>query len=178
MTPQRSIFVSAAAILICLSGPAAAQADDGKVLSDMRECARIAEISARVACYDRNVGIPVPAASGAASVVPAPSPARPPRTRAAVPSPSGLGAETVRRAPAATPVADEVTARLVAVTQRAPGLYLFTLEDGAQWRFANSERDTYVPPRPGSTVEIRRGTLGSFLMRYNDQPSIRVIRMR
>jgi hypothetical protein len=96
-------------------------------------------------------------------------------------TPQGFGAETVRapqqrQAPAAQ--VSEISATVTAITQRGPGLYAFTLDDGAQWQFAESAASSYRAPRVGSTVEIERGALGSFLMRFDKQSPVAVRRTR
>jgi hypothetical protein len=54
------------------------------------------------------------------------------------------------------------------------GKWAFVLEDGAHWQqiSGNLRRD----PRAGSKVEIRKGSLGSYLMNVDGQPSIKVHR--
>ena len=62
--------------------------------------------------------------------------------------------------------------------EREPGIYVLTLEDGAQWQFVDAPSTSYDPPRPGSTIEISKASLGSYLMRYADQRGIRIRRIR
>ncbi|WP_374571490.1 hypothetical protein [Phenylobacterium sp.] len=54
------------------------------------------------------------------------------------------------------------------------GRWTFELKDGAVWRQISG--DLLRPPKSGSKVEIRKGTLGSFLMNVDGQPSIKVHR--
>ena len=65
-----------------------------------------------------------------------------------------------------------------AARRTEPGIYLLTLDDGAQWRFVEAVPPSYDPPRTGTEIELRRGSLGSFLMRYADQRSVRVQRVQ
>ena len=52
-----------------------------------------------------------------------------------------------------------------------------TLQDGAVW--VQIDNNTLaLRPRPGQRVVINRGALGSFMMRVNSQPGIRVRRAR
>jgi len=53
-----------------------------------------------------------------------------------------------------------------------------TLEDGAQWVFAEGVTSQFRLPRRGDTVEIERGSLGSFLMRVDGQSPVPVRRLR
>lgn len=61
-----------------------------------------------------------------------------------------------------------------AARQGANGKWVISLEDGAVWRQISG--DLNRDPRHGSKVRIRRGTLGSFLMNVDGQPSIKVHR--
>jgi hypothetical protein len=64
------------------------------------------------------------------------------------------------------------------VAPREPGKYLITLEDGAQWVFAQSVNNDYRLPRAGSILEIERGAMGSFLRRFDGQGPVQVIRVK
>lgn len=55
--------------------------------------------------------------------------------------------------------------------------WLFTLEDGSVWRQIDSER-LRTDPRPGMSVEIRRASLGSYLLSVNGSRSMRARRER
>jgi hypothetical protein len=54
------------------------------------------------------------------------------------------------------------------------GKWTLSLEDGARWRQISG--DLMRPPKPGSKVRIRKGTLGSYLMNIDGQASIKVHR--
>lgn len=54
------------------------------------------------------------------------------------------------------------------------GDWTFILEGGAVWRQISG--DLYRAPHHGSKVTIRRGSIGSFLMNVDGQPSIKVHR--
>ena len=57
------------------------------------------------------------------------------------------------------------------------GGWVVTLSDGAVW--AQTDNSSLVlEPRPGQKVVVNRGALGSFMMRINRQPGIRVRRVR
>ena len=180
MTAFRATILTAACLpLALLASPAAAQVDDDVVLSIMRQCARIDEASARLACYDNNIRV------GNTDVTRPSVPGAMPRPQGgAAPNggSTGFGSEDVRRpdhfeAPASDQVS-RVSVRVRSVAQRTPGIYLITLEDDAQWLFSEAVDSTYRPPRQGSTVEIERAALGSFLMAIDNQSSVRVRRVR
>jgi hypothetical protein len=54
------------------------------------------------------------------------------------------------------------------------GRWTLVLEDGARWRQISG--DLMRPPKAGSKVSIRRGTIGSFLMNVDGQQAIKVHR--
>ncbi|MFC3099513.1 hypothetical protein [Altererythrobacter lauratis] len=174
-------FVCAFA-LAALATPGAAQIADDVAINILRECSRIDDPSARLACYDnniRNVG------GAARNTIPGQVQAQGGAAPAVVGNAggvSGFGREDVRTperfnsAPAGE--AFSINARVSSVRQRQPGIYALTLEDGAEWIFSNSVSASYRPPQAGSVVEIRRGALGSFLMRFDNQESVRVRRQR
>lgn len=169
-----------AVLAISAAAPATAQIADDVVLSIMRECARIDDPTARLGCYDNNIR-----SAGAAPRNTIPGEVRV-QSGGGAPVPgsgaTGFGRENVRTADRfnAAPEGEavEITARVSAVTERGPGIYLVTLEDGAEWLFTRGAGANFNPPRAGSTVEIQRGALGSFLLRYNNQVAVRVRRVR
>jgi hypothetical protein len=177
MNAIRALAVSSLATAgLAWGGPVHAQTDYEAIVRLMAECAGIEEVGARAACYDKTLE--------AARLIDA-APVRGAEPRASAPAtverpPSGFGSQSLRK-PA--PVresrsAGEVEAVVRAAQRTEPGMYLLTLEDGAQWRFVEAVPLSYDPPRAGSEIELRSGSLGSFLMRYADQRSIRVQRVR
>ena len=64
-----------------------------------------------------------------------------------------------------------------AVTTVGYGQYQVTLADGSVW--VQTDNNTLaMSPRSGHRIVINRGALGSFMMRVNNQPGIRVRRVR
>lgn len=180
MTAHRATILAAGAASLMLAGvPAAAQADRTAVLNILVECAKIDDPTARLACYDNNIravgGTPRQSVPGAMAT---PQGAGAP---IAPTSPQGFGYEDVRtpdrfQAPAGE--LQEISSRVTSIRPREPGIYLLTLEDGAQWLFAEGVSATYRLPRAGSTVGIERGSLGSYLMRFEGQSPVPVRRVR
>lgn len=178
MTAHRAtILAASAATLLAAGAPASAQVDDAIVLNIMRECAKIDDPTARLACYDNNIR--AAGANPRASVpgqMPSPQGGNAPGGGA-----QGFGAEDVRTPERFQPrpgSMQQIQARIETIREREPGVYLFTLGDGAQWRFAESVSRGYRVPRAGSTVEIEHGALGSFLMRFENQAPVPVVRVR
>ena len=55
------------------------------------------------------------------------------------------------------------------------GKLIIRLEDGGSWH-QTDDRHLAIEPRRGHKVVINRGALGSYMMRVNGQPGIRVKR--
>ena len=178
ITAQRAIVWLSSAALAVSAAPGFAQVQPGIVLNIMRECAKIGDPTARLACYDNNIR----AAGGTPSSIPGQM-ARPSGGGAvANPNgPGGFGAEDVRTQERFNPErngAREISSRVAAVREREPGVYLVTLDGGAQWLFAESTSRTYQPPKKGDTIRIERGALGSFMLIANRQQGVKVTRIK
>jgi hypothetical protein len=168
---------------LAASVPAQAQVPDEVVLNIMRECAKIDDPTARLACYDNNIR--TGGFDGRAPMVPgqgaAPQGSNAPITGASPNSPQGFGREDVRtpqRFETPQGEVEEITARVASVRQRQPGTYLVTLEGGAEWVFSESVGRSFRPPRRGDSVRIERASLGSFLMIIDGQQGVRVRRLQ
>lgn len=173
-----AIIIAGSTALACLPTAAAAQVAEGITLNILRECSRIDDPSARLACYDNNMRS---AGGQARSTVPGQVQVQGGGAVNTDGRPAGFGREDLpvsQAARAQTYGPDEITATIASITQRGPGIYLMTLEDGARWIFAEGVDSTYNPPRSGSRVEIRRGAMDSFLMRFDNQTSVRVRRVQ
>lgn len=174
---RATLLLAAAASLIPFGYPAMAQVPDNVVINILRECAKIGDATARLACYDNNIR---QAGGTPSAAAPAGSPRSGPAPVAPQPTQS-FGLEQARepRAPQAQPArVDEVQGRVASVTPREPGVYLVTLDDGAQWLFSESVSQQFRAPRRGDTVEIERGALGGYLMRVDRQQAVGVRRIR
>ena len=64
------------------------------------------------------------------------------------------------------------------MAEREPGILLLTMQDDTQWLTVDTVRGSYDRPRRGSTVEIVSAAMGSYMMRYAGQPSVRIRRVR
>jgi len=183
---QRASFVAtglaiSAATLALSATPALAQDERGAVLNILVECAKIDDPTARLACYDNNM---TRAGATVRSTVPG-------QVRGVLggsapienQGPQGFGYEDVRtsdpsRFQLRPGLMQEIHPTVASIALRQPGIYLVTLEDGAQWMFAEGVDSQYRLPRRGDEIEIERGSLGSFLMRVDGQPAVPVRRIR
>lgn len=177
------LLTSVAAAATGLSVPASAQVDPATALNIMRECAKIDDPSARLACYDNNIrmggasprtpGVGERVQGGGAVV-----------GAAGNAGPQGFGADSMK-----TPDRfksyeqrgqgpDEIRAKILDAREREPGIYLVTLEGGAQWLFTDSVSRGFRAPRKGAIVELQRASLGSFLMIVDGQAGVRVRRVK
>ena len=93
--------------------------------------------------------------------------------------PQGFGAENVKTPQRFETVGvQSINPRISAIREREPGVFLVTMEDNTQWQFAESVSSNYRVPEVGSSVEIERGALGSYLLRFNNQSAVQVRRIR
>lgn len=184
ITAQRAIVMLTGAALAVSAAPGAAQVNETIVLNIMRECAKIDDPTARLACYDNNIR----AAGGNPRSIPGQM-ARPNGGGAVVNpnAPAGFGADDLRtqsperfhqygdNAPGGP---REVTQRVADAREREPGVYLVTLNDGAQWLFAESVDRAYAAPHKGDSVRIEHGALGSYMMVVGKQQGVKVTRVK
>lgn len=70
---------------------------------------------------------------------------------------------------------DRITATVASARQDAHGKWVVQLQDGAVWRQID-DKQIFDEPHPGSTVEIRTATMGSFFMKVDGQKQMRVHR--
>lgn len=177
-------LLAGAAAIAFGAAPATAQIADDVALNIMRECAKIDDPTARLACYDNNM-----TRAGATARATVPGQTVRGVTGGGAPidtqtqGPQGFGFEDVRAIDPARfqprpGELEEIHPRIASVTPREPGVYLFTLEDGSQWLIAESVGREYRVPRRGEQIEIERGALGSFLMRSEGQAPVAVRRTR
>ncbi len=73
-------------------------------------------------------------------------------------------------------VPDELTAKVTDARGIGYGKYRIRLEDGALWETTESS-SAIRDPRSGDTVVIKRGTLGSYMMRIAGQRGLRAKRV-
>lgn len=175
ITAHRAAMLTLAGSMILAGGSASAQVDQTTATNILIECAKIDDATARLACYDNNIRNLDPTALRAA-------PRGATGNAPVAQGPQGFGLEDVRvrqQRFEPRPAAErQIAARVRSSREREPGIYLVTLEDGAQWVFSEGVSFSFRAPREGQVVEIERGALGSFLMRIDGQPAVAVRRLR
>lgn len=139
------------------------------------DCRAVAESSARLACYDREVAAMEKAEEARELVVVDRQQLR--ETRRSL---FGLGLPRInifggRDEP--DEIEDRIETTIRAARADPYGKYIFLLEDGAVWR-QTDQRMLNIRPKPGHPIEIRRAAMGSYVANVNGQSAIRVTRDR
>lgn len=166
-----------AVMLLCVGAPLAAQAKDkdtagrAPAFQAVLSCRSIADGVQRLACYDAAAGKMGDAAShGEIVVIDRAQASAAHREAFGLPVPS-LDFITKALTPDQANTVDGV---VDAARADINGRWTFTLEGGQVWRQISG--DLYKAPKHGSKVVIRGGSLNSFLMNVDGQPSIKVHR--
>ncbi|WP_414900499.1 hypothetical protein ACMT1E_11945 [Sphingomonas flavalba] len=68
----------------------------------------------------------------------------------------------------------EIEATISTAYRGGYGEWFIVLEDGAKWHQIDNK--TIMSPKPGQTIRIRSGVLGSYMANVNKQPAIKVRR--
>src|SRR5690606_7033609 len=169
---------------LCYPAASWAQNSDEALLGILRECAKIEDSLARLNCYDSNIRPDRSSRQSEATPGPAADSMGSETTAAGQTAAGSFGAETVKSADRFKSHSetgrgeDEIRTRILNVREREPGVYLVTIEDGAQWLFTESVPMSFRPPRKDALVAIRRASLGSFLMVVDGQAAVRVRRVK
>ena len=72
---------------------------------------------------------------------------------------------------------DHIESNIVSAHQVGYGRWVVRLEDGSTWA-QTDDNVIAARPRAGQPVRVNRGALGSYMMRVNNQPGVRVRRVR
>jgi len=175
---KSAIMIAAAGASLLLGGPARAH-DPG-----LGRCLAMADKEARLACYDAiaraEQSTPAATRPAPSDTAAAPAVAAAASAPAAVPNPRaefGFGAaEREERRAVDQRQIDEVVVRVTEARQVGAGYWQFVMDDGSAWRLAET-RSAYRMPRPGDEVKLRRASLGSYLLVFRSQQSLRIRRI-
>ena len=173
-------------ILMALADVTAAQAA-GKISAQKRaqvlqavvDCRPMTDAAARLACYDAAAArLDEAEASGQVVIVDKEQARQVRREVFGLQLPSldifGRAAKTPGAAPEEV---DRIVETVKSASRQADGRWVLELETGAVWRQIDAS-ELANDPHPGSKVDIRNAALGSFFMKVDGQPAIRVHRDR
>ena len=167
---RRSVFL--AAFLVPLLVSAAPAPSRAPVVQSVIDCRKLEDSAARLACYDKAVDAMNEAESKGDLVTIDREQRRTLRRQAFGLSLPSLNIFDRGEKPEE---ASRITAKVTEAYRNREGRWVVKLEDGAEWRQIDYEEPSR-PPHQGSTVVISRGVVGSFFMKIDGQPFIRVHR--
>jgi hypothetical protein len=174
VTSVRSL-VSVALMLSFAAAQTPAQASSSNPLAaQLKHCASLVDAGPRLACYDALAGVaaprtaaaqaaPNPSASGSAGAIPTATAATASVVAPAAPAAPNSADFGVRNGPLQAerdPVREKTMLAVVsAVSFRARGMLVVTLDNGQVWR---QIQPSDYPLKPGDHVEIDVAALGSY----------------
>ncbi|MDO8408785.1 MAG: hypothetical protein Q7S93_01800 [Phenylobacterium sp.] len=164
---------SALAPMAVLAQTPASPPGRAAVLQSLLDCRSLSEDSARLACYDQAAGAMDQAEAQGDIVVVDREQARNVRRQAFGFSLPSLALFERGEAPDDI---DNVTGVAKRAYQAASGKWVIELEDGAVWQQTDTEK-LVRRPRPGTKVEIRKASMGSFFMNLDGQRAVRAQRV-
>jgi hypothetical protein len=176
----RTIGLSLAAGLALGAGAANAEPkarDRAATVQKLMDCRTVTDSAARLACYDTAAAaLDVAEARGEIVVVEKEQMKAVRKQAFGFSLPSLSLFDRGDKGEAAEPL-DRITATLSGAYRNGSGKWVMELEDGAVWVQTDSEalnRDA----KKGSTIEIRKAAMGSFLVNVDKQRAIRATRTK
>lgn len=171
---RQTAFITAIGAAL-LSVPATAKEAESyappAVLKAVLDCRTIADATARLACFDRSAEALESAATSKEVLVVDRDTAR--KTKRGL---FGLALPKLKLfGDGDDEEVDEIESKIASTYTTRDGAAVFVLEDGARWKQTDG-RDTYA--KAGQPIMIRKGALGSFFARVNNQPGVRVVRVQ
>lgn len=173
-----------AALLIGLTSPALAQGGNQdrqrrpQTFEALVHCRSIAEAAARLQCYDAAAAALEQAAERRDVVVVDRAQVRESRRRLfglALPRLPIFGGGDNGHDNDDDEIA-QIDSTIASAVRNDLGQWQVRLQDGGTW-IQTDFNLLAVPPRPGQPVVVRRGALGSYMMRVGRQPGVRVRRV-
>ena len=144
----------------------------------MLDCRKIADGTARLACFDAEAGTVGAAIERKDLVVADREQIRTARRSLfglSLPSFNLFGRGDDENAKEDRAEFAELTATITSTRKRPDRNWVFILEDGAKW-VQTDTRDIPRDPRPGMKIHIKRAAVGSFLANIDGQIAVRVHR--
>jgi hypothetical protein len=159
-------------------------------LQGLIACRALTDAAARLACLDRETALlaeaiqvkpPQTTAPAGPAVVPAPvqAPAAAPPALDATQQfglPKDLVAQKEVRAATRAADVEKIHARLSTLVTAGGGLLVFTLDNGQVWKQTVTSDELLL--KPGNTVTISKGLLGSYILQASSGRVCRVKRVR
>ncbi len=164
-----------AGLAILAAAPAtalAAQPAQPDVIAALKACRAITGETERLACYDRAAESVTKAQESGEVIIIDRQAARAARKQAFGLDLSALSILDRKEDKAET---EQIEAVIKTARTDAEGRLVMTLEDGAVWRQIDGMA-LGKPPKTGSNVSIRKASMGSYFMKVENQPAIRVRR--
>ena len=149
-----------------------------QVLQAIVDCRPMTDTNARLACYDAAAAKLDEAEASGQVVVVDKEQARQVRREVfglQLPSLDIFSHATNGRAPVED--VEKVSETVKSASRQVDGKWVVEMEGGAVWRQIDTNELAFAP-HPGSKAEIRKAALGSFFMKLDGQPGIRVHRDR
>ncbi|WP_374138562.1 MULTISPECIES: hypothetical protein [unclassified Sphingomonas] len=160
-------------VLVILASPADAK-DPVRApqLERLVACKAMADPAARLACYDREVASIDQAEQRNELVI-----VEKEQVRKARRTLFGLSLPRIDLLAGADndDTIDQIDGKIASARQ-GPGGWRVTLEDGSIWQQVD-DKPMFRDPKPGDTVIVSRGALGSYFLRVNKVPAIKVRRI-
>ena len=169
--------MSVAVAALCVSQPAAAPApatpqDRAKELQQLIDCRKLADNTARLACYDSAASTLDQAEAKGDIVVVNREQARKVRRQAFGFSMPSITLFERGERPEEVAQADD---KIASVRRLLTGKWEFHLQSGAVWVQIDLT-ELPLDPKPGQTVKIQKAAMGSYAMSVGNQRSVKVHR--
>lgn len=149
---------------------AAAPVASSQSIKALADCRAIADPTARLACYDRDVSALIAAQQKGDVVV-----ADRAEIREAKKGLFGFSLPNIKLF--GNDEVSEVETTLINAKMDANGQWQFAVESGGVWRQIDTE-SLVREPKPGAKIVIQRAALGSFRLKVGAAPALRVRRVQ
>jgi hypothetical protein len=167
------VLIAALSAPQLLAAPAPTPQQRAKELQQLIDCRKIADNAQRLACFDQAAATLDQAETKGDIVVVNREQARKVRRQAfgfTLPSIS-----LFERGEKAEDIAS-TEGKIASARKTVTGRWEITLDDGAKWAQIDST-EIPIDPKPGQTVKINRGAIGSYLMQVANQRAVKVHRV-
>ncbi len=177
MSFRTRVIAGSAALGVALSGGSlstgALSAQDAAgpsgpdAIAQLRDCRAIADASARLACYDREVGEVLAATDdGTLRVVDKEEVEQTKRSL------FGFSLPKIKLFGDGEDEMEELTTTIASVRAEGREAWIFKTEEGSTWRISDTKMG-WRPPQPGQPVVLKRAAMGSFFIRVNGQTGVK-----